>query len=506
MQVTIKESDLLPAGGKIKESDLVSTKKWESDYTSMYKTFRNVGKVYPAFETVANLATSSFATPISGLIGLASMAPRQPYQLEMMPNIQKERGEGRTFDESIHQAGKIIEAVQKFLIYDPKTPEGQELTQTTTYPLQKLAGAADSVANKFDSPVAGTIAGTAVEAAPMLFGIRKGRNIPKKHKLAVERGINKGVRPSVVKKEMWQQREKYMKNARSAVDDIVKNKGNLELVDREGNIRRGKLPQTLEEFSQAIEQTKRDIFEQYDSLAKQTQKPINLGPIIEDLKLITNDRVLQSISPETVKYAQSRIKALSDPIIGPDGKPTGSLKAKEFSATDMQKMIQLLNQSEKAAYMNPVPEMLGRASVDVPIANNLRAALDAAIEKATGVEYQPLKNRYGALRMLETDVTKRAIVDARKNIKGLIDFSDMFSSHQLVYGVFAGQLPSAAAGTFVKGLSSTYKWINDPNRIVKKMFKKTEKINKKYRSGVPVRLKIGTGASAITATLPDKEQ
>ena len=136
------------------------------------------------------------------------------------------------------------------------------------------------------------------------------------------------------------------------------------------------------------------------------------------------------------------------------------------------------------------------------IANNLRAGLDAVIERTTGIEYQPLKRRYGALRMLETDVTKRSIVDARKNIKGLIDFSDVFSSHQLVYGMFSGQGASMAAGITTKGVSSWFKWINDPNRIVKNTFKKSAKLRSKAK-GRPSAVSTSLMAGGAMAGLED---
>jgi hypothetical protein len=166
------------------------------------------------------------------------------------------------------------------------------------------------------------------------------------------------------------------------------------------------------------------------------------------------------MSPETIAYAKQRQTALS---------------GKQFSPAEVQDMIKMLNQSEKAFYSNPTPEMQGKAYVDSLIANNLRHSLDGAIESSTGWEYQPLKRKYGALRMLETDVTKRAIVDARKNIRGLVDFSDIFSGSQVVQGLTSGNMSMMLSGGVSRGIASAIKWINDPNRIVKSMFQKAEK-------------------------------
>lgn len=420
------------------------------------KTLESVSKAFPglpAFEVAAEMASSSAAVPISGLVGLA-----------MLP-----------FDKE--GANNAIASIQRHLIYKPQTEEGQKLSKIVNYPFQKLEQAAGYVGGKLEKsghPYAGLAAETAMITAPALLGAKsmlsKGKTAPQKQLTStIENGINKGVRPSVIKKEMYGQRAKYMKDAETAVTEIIKNKENLKLLDRDGNTTTG-LPKTLEQFSHAIEQTKRDIYQQYDALAKQADAAsarVTTQPIVSELSNVLNDNVLQTMAPETIAYAKARIKAL-------DGK--------SFTTSEAQQAIQLLNESQKSYYANPSPTNKGVAYVDSMIANNLRSGIDAAIEAATGEAYAPLKQKYGALRTLETDVTKRAIVDARKNIKGLIDFSDVFSSSQLIYGVFSKQPASVAAGATAKGISSYIKYINDPNRIIKSTFKKSEKLMNKKKS------------------------
>lgn len=416
------------------------------DLEGMETTMRNVGTVYPMFEVAANMITSTYGVPISGLVGLAML----PFGAD--------------------KANEAIKATQKYFVYEPKTREGQILNQAANYPFQKLEEGARFVGEKLEKsghPYLGLAAETGIVAGPAMLGLKglKGKSpyvTEGKIQSTIESGINKGVRPSVIKKEVYGQRRKYMENAKVAVREIINNKEKLELLDRDGNVHKG-LPRTLEEFSQSIEQTKSDIFKQYDGLARQADQMgarVNLIPVIRELEGVINNNVLQTMSPETVKYANARLE---------------SLRNKSFSTMEAQQAIQILNESQKAYYANPSPATKGTAYVDSLIANNLRAGLDFMVEAATGLEYQPLKRKYGALRMLETDVTKRAIVDARKNIKGLIDFSDVFSSSQLIYGLFSKQPASVLAGATAKSLASYIKYINDPNRIIKNMFKKTEK-------------------------------
>ena len=439
-------------------SEKVNTKgiSWDSDrpmkYVSeMVGTIKRLAEVVPAFETAANIATSTYGIPISGLVGLAAL----PFGVQNSKNA--------------------IDAVQKFMVYQPQTEGGKQLTEAATLPMQKLDEFGRSVSDKIENPIVGAITNAVIDAAPALIGA--GRTSPKVgggQLGVVEHGINKGVRPPITKKEVLSQRNRYMENANIAVDEIINNKNNLKLMDRDGNTVAGELPKSLDQFSQAISQTKNDIFKEYDSLSKSADSrgaSVNMGPIISELRAITSDRVLETLSPETISYANSRMAALTEAPI----KDSPFRAPKSFSTQEAQTMVKMLNQSEKAYYANPTPELKGKAYIDGLIANNLRAGLDAAVEDATGIEYQPLKLKYGALRMLETDVTKRSIVDARKNIKGLIDFSDIFSSSQVVQGLIAQQPALLASGMTVKAFSGFIKSMNDPNKIISKMFEKSEK-------------------------------
>jgi tetratricopeptide (TPR) repeat protein len=105
----------------------------------------------------------------------------------------------------------------------------------------------------------------------------------------------------------------------------------------------------------------------------------------------------------------------------------------------------------------------------------LRKALDEAVETTQGPGYQQLKNEFGALKSIEKDVNRRAGVHDRGNIKGLLDFSDLFSGHELVRGILTMRPEVMATAGVVKGLKNYYKYLNNPNRIVKTMFTKAEK-------------------------------
>ena len=110
------------------------------------------------------------------------------------------------------------------------------------------------------------------------------------------------------------------------------------------------------------------------------------------------------------------------------------------------------------------------------VVNNLRKELDNVITGASGEGYQELKRSYGALKAVEKEVTHRAIVDARKNVQGLIDFTDIFTSGELVSGLATMNPAVIGKGVFMRGVKELYKAMNDPNRIVKNMFTDVDKL------------------------------
>lgn len=417
------------------------------DYGRAMKT--NIGTA----ETMANLATATYGIPLSGLAGLLAL----PFGLEA--------------------AREATEVVQKGLVYQPQTQAGQELTRDVTYPIQKLDQAGGYVGGKLEDagyPMLGAAAHTVVVGAPVIAGGGRALTRPSPAKAAVkidtniskaiDHGINKAIRPSVVKKELHGQVVAYRNKARTAVHEIVKNKDNLNMLDESGARVEG-LPKTLDQFSQAIEQTKRGIFVEYDNLAKQSGKvgvKIDLGSIANKIDPAVRSKVLADLSPETIEYAVGRMEVLTERGF--------------YTAAETQEAIQLLNQTLEKFYRDPSPKMKGQAFVDALIANNLRKSLDTAINNVTGKNYQALKNKYGALRTIEKDVTKRSIVDARKNMKGLIDFSDVYTGYHITKGILAAEPSTAIAGGIAKTIAHYMKLRNDPNRIVKNMFGDVEKL------------------------------
>lgn len=276
----------------------------------------------------------------------------------------------------------------------------------------------------------------------------------------VRAGVQKGARPGVEGKRTFGQASKYWEDAASATESIVKNKSQLSFVDEAGEKIVGELPKNLEQFSQAVDQTKKVIFDQYDKLASETGTKLNFNDIVKELEKIQIRKDIRAASPETAVYAKKKISELSE--VG------------ELSAAEAQDTIKVLNSKLQAFYKNPSHADAGTIAVDKLIADKLRTQIDDAIRTATGKEYGQLKREYGALSTIERDVNRRMIVDLRKNAKGLADFSDMFSGAQAVYSVVSQSPGAFAAAVTTKGISKWIKSANDPNKAIEKMFKNVD--------------------------------
>lgn len=379
---------------------------------------------------------------------------------------------GRAGLQVLKQGGDVY---QRFKEANPETAQSLEdiLNIATVIPGVKVAkkGAAE-VKN---------IASDTLEVAARLKGGSEGAV----NKI-IDKGIEKGIRPSVVGKKTAQQVNAFKQDARTAVLAITKNKKALSFANDVGESVKGIVPRSLKEFAESVDQTKKTIFKKYDSLAKKAGEAgarVNLAPVAEELKKVGADKVLNDLYPEVVSYAEKRAETLA--------------KRTAYSAEEAQTAIKHLNESLQAFYRNPTFESASKAQIDAMIANNIRSSLDNVITSATGEGYSALKKVYGSLKAIEKDVAHRAIVDARKNVKGLIDFTDIFSAGDIIAGVATMNPAQIAKGGVQKAIATLYKKINDPNRTIKNMFQGAEKYLQRKESSFAPKSMTGKGVVAL---------
>lgn len=276
---------------------------------------------------------------------------------------------------------------------------------------------------------------------------------------AIVSNFERAVKPSVSGKNTPAQLTKYRENIVTGVNTIKANQAKLSFVDEAGENITGKTPETIQQLADALDQTKKSVFEQYDALAKQAGGQglsIDTAPIASELNSVISNKALQLTNPRAIQYAKDMQQRYID--------------ISKLDAVTAQEVIQNYNKSLEAFYRNPSYDSASQAAIDALIANRVRQALDEGITGLTGQEYQALKNQYGALKSIERDVMKAALREARKNTKGLIDFTDIFSGGQVVNGILNLNPAQIAQGLTQKAIAEFYTFLNSPNRAVKKMF------------------------------------
>lgn len=112
-----------------------------------------------ARETLANVASGTVAAPVAGIAGLGAAA-------------LKELGVTHT------DPADVVRAIQSALTYEPRTPAGKAGVDLVNLPFKKLGEFADWAGNHVaaggDSPAAGALVNTAIQALPMLLLRGKG--------------------------------------------------------------------------------------------------------------------------------------------------------------------------------------------------------------------------------------------------------------------------------------------------------------------------------------------
>lgn len=280
--------------------------------------------------------------------------------------------------------------------------------------------------------------------------------------------FEKGVKPLLPGKTTPTQVNKYKTSVVDAVKTINENKNSLKFVTPEGEVISGQTPTSLQQFADSVEQTKKIIFTQYDALAQQSGKAgnvIDLTKVATELDTVINSKSLAISNPQAIVYAQKAKDNL--------------LRFGSIDTATTQDVVQQMNARLQAFYRNPTAEGAGNSVIDAMIANSLRQEADTFITGLTGTEYGALKGQYGSLKAVEKDVIKANLRDARKNVKGLIDYTDIFTGADMIVGIGTMNPTHIASGAVMRGLKEYYKYVNNPNNIVKGMFKDVTKLSEK---------------------------
>ncbi len=253
--------------------------------------------------------------------------------------------------------------------------------------------------------------------------------------------------------------EKYLSKGTDSVTDIVKNKETLKYTTTEGELIEGKLPKNYSQWNDAIYQREGELFKEYDAMNKAAGgkgAKVDLESLANKLDEYGNNKVIISENPAAAKYALQKAEQY---------RVAGS-----YTAEEAQQALVELNKKFEAFLKNPSPEK----AVDVISGNNIRQSLYDAVMSSEGEGYEQLRKAFGAHKEIEMDVTRKAIAELKKTSK--VDWLDIIAGAEFTTGLLAlNPLMMTRAGVY-EGLKRAWKWYKSPQREVKNMFAKTDKV------------------------------
>jgi hypothetical protein len=278
-------------------------------------------------------------------------------------------------------------------------------------------------------------------------------------KKVVTENINKSIKTSTKGKQTLPLIQRYFDNAETGIKEIVSNKGSINLTNEVGDVVTGALPATRMQMAEAIHQTEKRLFQEYDSLMKSAGKKgveLDLEPIAKQLdEVLKNESLLKSKDGiSTIAHAQELQEILRS------GKKTMSPQAAQdwIANANNRLMNKNLNFLETS-----------KAGVDAGVASMMRKQLDNLIESTEGAGYQAIKNRYGAVKSLREGTNKAAF--ASMSERNMPNFFDITSGTALVHGLIAMNPATIAGASFMEGLNAFRRKMFNPDTYVKKMFK-----------------------------------
>ena len=302
--------------------------------------------------------------------------------------------------------------------------------------------------------VTGAALGSAIgAAAPAIVKGVKGVLKPIGQKIddTVKEAIDKGIKPYFAGVKTPAKSEEYYARAAQAFRTIKKYAPEI---TGEDEMKVVKSPSNRRELLEAIGGAKQKIYSAYHGVAVDAGEQgakYNPKNVLGKLDEVAASK---KYNPEVRSYADS-LKA--------------QIQELEGEAPDIiEARIQDLNSSLAGFYEGRVNK--AKAQVDASVAALMRDELDNLIEGTTGAEYQAIKNEYGALKTIEKDVARQVFLEARKNPKGLIDFTDIFSGGDLISGVLTANPALIVRGAAARGIKEWIKALNNPNRYIKKAF------------------------------------
>lgn len=296
-----------------------------------------------------------------------------------------------------------------------------------------------------------------------------------------EQYINKSIKPTVKWKMNQADYNKFIDDTLDIVDLMDKNKWILQYTDDAWNAVKWQMPTNMRETSEALWNLKKVLYDQYNEIAKQAGDAgarVNMNKAFQQLDDLSKDISQNIANPQTKNiidtYKDALLQYTDD--------------AGTIAIEDAQKLTQDFNKQLTAFFKNPNMNDVSKNSIVAQlnkwtkdaINDSIDDVLDNSIKNGSSAssQYTQLKSFYGKIKTIEDEISKRALVEARKNAKGLSStILDSLSWWELTSAVLSLDPVKAGKAWVMNLISRYYNYVNNPNTQLNNLFKLVERTN-----------------------------
>lgn len=279
-----------------------------------------------------------------------------------------------------------------------------------------------------------------------------------------EQYIQKSIKPTVKGKQNAKDFDKFIDDTIDSFDAMIKNKEVLQYTDDAWNVVKWELPKNMRELTEAIDSMKRYVWSEVDDTVKQAWwawAQVKMDAALDMLNDLKNNKAFVNSKPWIENMIDDYIKMVEN--------------AWPMDIQNAQQLTQNLNNQLKAFFKNPQMNEVSRNAI-VSTYNDwvkkaINQSLDDVIWNGTSEEFKALKQLYWKLVNIEDEVSKRALVMTRNNSKWLSQtVIDSLAWWDLTKSLINMDVAGASEATVMKTIQSIYKYMNDPNRYLNKLF------------------------------------
>ena len=322
-----------------------------------------------------------------------------------------------------------------------------------------------------------------------------------------EEYINKSIKPTVKGKMSQSDYNKYIDDTLDVVDFMDKNKSVLQYTDDAWEAVAWKLPTNMRETSETLGNLKKTLYDAYNNIAVKAWEKwarVNMNKAFSQLDDLERDVSQNIANPQTKTIIDNFKKALLE----------YTDDAGTISIEDAQKLTQDFNKQLTAFFKNPNMNDVSKNSIVAQlnkwtkeaINDSIDDVLDESISKWGNMSqyYKDLKWMYGKIKTIEDEVSKRALVEARKNTKWL----SQTVLDSLAWGEFTDAILTANVGklwksAIMKAIWKYYKYVNDPNVQLNNLFKLVQEVNNPWATQWVIEKWINTAIESIPNSVKD---